>query len=85
MTRKGLVSPSYGPDGVRYEATELAPAFLAYFESSYATAMAERARWLNNTFGTLTYADLRAAVDANLGKWGTEFVTEPDLEEEASV
>lgn len=83
LLAKGLVSPVFGEGGIRYQATNLANPFLAYFESQYATRARRIAQWLAMTFGDLDDATLQHFVNENVGKWGTEFAVESLLDQDA--
>jgi hypothetical protein len=82
LMAKGLVSPVFGEQGIRYQATDLASPFLSYFDSKYATRARRIAQWVASTFGTVDDATLQNFVNENAGKWGTEFAVESFLEEE---
>lgn len=79
--RKGLILTRYEESGVRYYGSDFAKPFVEYFESSYAQRAKEIAGWLTEAFGVLSDAELTGLVDENLGRWGTEFAMEPNLEE----
>lgn len=81
--RKGLAEKNYDPSaGIVYRASELACPFLEYFQSAYAKQARLIASWIAETFSDLTDDALRSFADQNLGKWGTEFVGDPVLEDE---
>jgi hypothetical protein len=82
LLRKGLAIVRSRHTGLEYVASPAGVAFLNHFESSYAGQLRTMAQWVNDTFGHLSDDELRAIVDGNLGKWGTEFALEPALEGE---
>lgn len=62
--------------GVRYRASDLTGAFLAYFEGDYVSRLRDRAAWVASAFGGLDDGALRVYVAEHLAQWGGEFTTE---------
>lgn len=83
LLSKGLVESSFDEMGIRFKAMDVARPFLDYFDSPYAKSARGIATWIELTFQPMDDAELQSVVSERIGKWGSEFVGETLIEEEA--
>jgi hypothetical protein len=83
LCSKGLVERSFCSGGIEFMATELAKPFLDYFESYYSKKARLTAGWIGSRFDGLDDNALQEFVNSRIGRWGTEFIGETLVEEEA--
>lgn len=83
LLSKGLVESSFDELGIRFKAKLVARPFLDYFDSSYAKRARGIATWIASKFQRMDDAELQRVVNERIGKWGSEFVGETIIEEEA--
>ncbi|MEM8671130.1 MAG: ABC-three component system middle component 2 [Planctomycetota bacterium] len=82
MISRGLVACRFDKSGISYFATELALPFLDSLTSSYTSDLRDVARWLGQAFSDYSDSDLSGLIQANLGRWGAEFVMQSTVNEE---
>lgn len=73
MLRVGLVQMITSPGGIQFVASDSANSFIDVLDSSYATGLRDRARWVLSRFEDLTEEALRHDMHAILGSWAEEF------------
>ena len=73
MMSRGLVERNVDSSGITYTAREFAEAFMDSLESSYVSALKEKARWVVNEFAEFDDAELRAIMKEKFGNWMEEF------------
>jgi hypothetical protein len=76
---RGLIERAYKDGGVFFSATDTSAGFLDALRTEYVLGLRERARWVVDSLGQLTEADLDAMVRERVGTWGAEFVLESVL------
>jgi hypothetical protein len=81
---RGLVTGSYAPEGLLYEASELTASFIDALDSVYTIELRARANWVANRFTGFSDQDLEGYASEHLGQWGAEFESESLLWEEHS-
>lgn len=78
-----LVEMIHLEEGIYFLASEDAPSFLSLLRSPYTTTLKERASWLAEFLGHLSFGDIRELIAARVGRWEPEFGTSPLREEGA--
>ena len=73
MLSRELIEVIFSPEGILYKASELTGCFVRLLESPYALELAERARWVTESFGHLSNDELASFMAKNVGRWGAEF------------
>jgi len=73
MIRAGLVQMSAEDSGIEFWANETSESFLALFESDYAHALHDRARWVVEELGAVDDALLRERMREISSHWSEEF------------
>lgn len=84
MISRELVLRTFSAQGILYQASPLAGAFLGYMEEPYTKRLQERAAWVIQRFGVYSDHELLEFFKANLDRWGGEFIREELLEDEPS-
>lgn len=85
MISRDLLNVEYVEEGIQYEASEIAEAFLSYLETPYFTRLRSVATFVVSHFATFDDRELSDFVAGNLGRWGTEFSRESVLQEAADT
>jgi hypothetical protein len=70
---KDLIGVEYSNNGIQYRRNNNTESFIQYFESIYSRQLKERADWLCSHFDDLNDKQLTELIEANIGKWGSEF------------
>lgn len=73
LARVDLVEMGAVAGGIHFIAAEGAHPFLSLLETSYAGALAERARWVVGRFRGLSDEEIRSAIREVSGRWAEEF------------
>jgi hypothetical protein len=76
-----LVEVVHLEEGFYFLASEDAPSFLALLKSPYTTALKERASWLAEHLGHLSFGVIRELIAERVGRWEPEFGPSPASEE----
>lgn len=76
LVSRGLVEQKFDDQGITYLATDYAMPFLECLQARYTQRLKERAKWLIETFGPYSDERLSQFFNANLDRWGSEFVHE---------
>jgi hypothetical protein len=82
---KDLISVKYSNDGIQYRKNNNTESFAQYFESVYSQHLQERADWLCSNFDNLNDEQLSQLIEANMGKWGSEFSVIYDESDDINV
>lgn len=85
LFKKGLAEKTFSPLGIVYSASPIAATFIGYFESGYARKTMCVAKWIHERFGTMDDLTLRNFADGNIGKWGTEFLGDPTIDDDTEL
>jgi hypothetical protein len=75
MMTRDLVRREASTQGIRYRAGENATPFLQTLQSSYLSALKERAQWLVEAFGSQSEMEFRAVMRRFFDHWVEEFQT----------
>ncbi|WP_245455134.1 MULTISPECIES: ABC-three component system middle component 2 [unclassified Mesorhizobium] len=59
--------------GVTFVASEDAPTYLDLLQSDYSMALKERARWIAQRFAGMATVEIKAVIEAKIGRWTAEF------------
>ncbi len=78
LISRGLIDVVYSKKGIEYRRNDATMLFSEYLKSSYSEKLRERSEWLSLEFDKRNDEELSRDVDANLGKWGSEFSVEYD-------
>lgn len=73
MRRQHLVEIQNDARGLLYKASDDGAAILELMRTQYARKLRERARWLANHINKMSSDELKALVDAKIGRWRIEF------------
>jgi len=73
LLMKDLIGVEYSSNGIQYRRNNNTKSFTQYFESIYSRQLKERADWLCSNFDDLNDKQLTELIEANIGKWGSEF------------
>ena len=73
LISRDLIEILYLKDGITYRKNESTDLLTDYFSTNYSKELQERALWLTTVFDEKTDKQLESYIDANLGKWGSEF------------
>lgn len=76
MISKELITIKVSGQGILYTTTELTIPFINYFESNYSNSLKQLSSWVIKRFHSLSDKELSNYINANLNKWGGEFVRE---------
>jgi hypothetical protein len=76
MQRVHLINVRDSDKGILFEASEDAPSFLALLKAPYSKALKQRAQWLAERFSRTSTAEIKALVEAKIGRWTAEFHVE---------
>jgi hypothetical protein len=79
---RGLLERRFETQGVFYEATDGATAFLDVFTGEYVLALRDRATWVSQHFTSIADDGLFKLVDQWIGEWGAEFTQTSVLHED---
>lgn len=71
--RAGLAEIHASENGIEFRASESAPGFLALLEATYYAELAERAKWVCETFAKTPDPELRSHIAETLGERSEEF------------
>jgi len=74
MGSRDLLDRRFSGQGITYRATKAGRHVAAQFESDYAGLLRERARWVVDTFGRMSYKQLSEALKERIGDWDEELV-----------
>ncbi len=67
MQKTHLVDEIHTDDGVQYQASDDAPIFIDALSSEYSLSLKERARWLNEQFGSMPTKEIGRLVEERIG------------------
>lgn len=81
MYSKSLIEILYDNQGISYIATKISYPFLNLFQTKYYNSLKENAQWVTKYFEECSDEELGLFVNANVKKWGGEFMYEPTLKE----
>ncbi|MCU1250300.1 MAG: hypothetical protein JWQ49_3329 [Edaphobacter sp.] len=73
MRRLHLVEPVIVPEGIHFQSTDSAGAFLDSMTSDYLKKMKICSTWLFEEFGLATDNELSSIISEKLGRWAVEF------------
>lgn len=73
MQRVHLVDVEDSEGGIVYCASEEVPSFLGALRSEYTMALKERAGFLARRFASLSTEEIKATIEARIGRWTAEF------------
>lgn len=73
LTRLGLAETYASVGGIQFIAADSAHPFLSLLETPYACSLAERARWVVESYGSLSNEELRLKIHEVSGRWTEEF------------
>ena len=73
MQQLHLVDVAETEQGVLFLASQDAPSYLDLLQSDYVFALKECARWIAGRFGSMSTAEIKAVVEAKIGRWTAEF------------
>jgi len=72
MVSRGIICVRFESEGITYQASEIALAFLRCLGADYTQALRERARWMAAHFANTTTENIRHFVEERLDWWGDE-------------
>ncbi|MBU1350528.1 MAG: hypothetical protein KKB95_01395 [Gammaproteobacteria bacterium] len=73
MQQVHLVQVYETEEGIAFGASEEAPSYLDLLQAPYSLALKERARWMAERFAFMQTDELRALVEARIGRWTASF------------
>ncbi|MBZ4370222.1 ABC-three component system middle component 2 [Corallococcus sp. AS-1-6] len=73
MRRLHLVDTTVDTYGIRYQASDDAPAFVEVLRTPYAQRLQERARWLMGHLAQMDDSTIERYVADKVGRWAVEF------------
>ncbi|MGN6114744.1 MAG: ABC-three component system middle component 2 [Nitrobacter sp.] len=73
MRRLHMIDATADTDGIRYQASEEASAFVEALQSEYAQSLKKRATWLVGYLQALTDDALTKLITERIGRWAVEF------------
>jgi hypothetical protein len=76
MQQVHLVELFETEDGISFAASEDAPSYLDLLQAPYSLALKQRAKWMANRFAGMQTAEIRALIEARIGRWTAEFRAE---------
>jgi hypothetical protein len=59
--------------GITFMASQDAPSFLGLLQSRYTIELKQRAKWMATQFSRMTTAEIKALIQAKIGRWTAEF------------
>jgi hypothetical protein len=74
LLSKELVDLSPTSDGFLYSINEAGKAFLNLFQTKYYHDLVARASWIFERFNGHSSSQIKAFIDSNIQRWGSEFV-----------
>lgn len=77
LEARGLIEREYSQEGISFRTSQLATAFISYFDSTYAKKCGEVSRWVAKSFDPIESDELQELIRTRIGKWGVEFTDEP--------
>ena len=76
MQQVHLVELFETEDGISFAASEDAPSYLDLLQAPYSLALKRRAKWMANRFAGMQTDEIRALIEARIGRWTAEFRAE---------
>ena len=76
MQQVHLVELFETEDGISFAASEDAPSYLDLLQAPYSLALKQRAKWMANRFAGMQTDEIRALIEARIGRWTAEFRAE---------
>jgi hypothetical protein len=73
MQQVHLVDVVETADGILFVASEDAPSYLGLLQSAYFVALKGRAQWIAQRFAGVATAEIKALIEAKIGRWTAEF------------
>lgn len=73
MQQVHLVDVFESEDGIEFCASQEAPSYLDLLQAPYTRALKARAKWMAEHFAGLATSEIRALVEARIGRWTAEF------------
>ena len=76
MQQMHLVEVFETEDGISFAASEDAPSYLDLLQAPYSLALKQRAKWIADRFAGMKTVEIRALIEARIGRWTAEFRAE---------
>lgn len=81
VQRLHLVDAIFDPSGIRYCASDAAPAFIELMRAPYSQNLKTRAKWLMGHFAKKDDSAMERYISEKIGRWAVEFQGESDSDE----
>ncbi|MFA5406757.1 MAG: ABC-three component system middle component 2 [Candidatus Nanoarchaeia archaeon] len=76
LLSKDLICVKYSKTGIKFKPNKNTSLFINYLSNDYSKELNERAKWVCDKFDDLSDTNLNKFIQANFGKWGSEFSKE---------
>lgn len=79
MQQVHLIDVFESEAGIEFCASQEAPSYLDLLQAPYSQALKARAKWMAERFAGMTTPEIRALIEARIGRWTAEFRADETL------